>query len=489
MYLPPLAIPLLFSIFCNGEVFSTRSPTTSSAKLSARDDCFNPDPQDTLTDRMNIALNSSGQGFVLSLCPNTEYKIFAPINFAAPSQEISTKGYPTDDSRAMITVAGPISNGTGHSTAIQGGCKTCNNIKLRNIQINGSREDTIIDGGANIEMGGPTSGQLIEYVRSFNPRSWSCLHIAEGSLLCNNATVQNNDIGPCGTDSFQQWADGISFACANGLVRNNMIDNPTDGGIVLFGSPGTLVENNTIWIEEQTLLGGINLVDYLPWSGNFTDVVVRNNSIFGGFATDSESASSTKGDDQFDAIIKIGIAIGPRVWFGNRYGNNKSENGTVTSNHLSGAFGYGIALTSAKNFTVQSNDLFGNTSFIGSKGPNCSNTDSTPVTQQFVIDKNTTQSSNVQSDFVAISDGDSLTCIQPPDGGDFWPYGGSPETTGQAGGERSGNSTGDKVGIALGVILGIIFVAALAWFIRRWALARSARQGIYGGKGFVRGNF
>lgn len=63
-------------------------------------------------------------------------------------------------------------------------------------------------------------------------------------------TVQNNDIGPCGTDTFGTWADGISFACANGLVQNNMIDNPTDGGIVLFGAPGTLVQNNTIWIEE-----------------------------------------------------------------------------------------------------------------------------------------------------------------------------------------------------------------------------------------------
>jgi hypothetical protein len=27
-----------------------------------------------------------------------------------------------------------------------------------------------------------------------------------------------------------------------------MVNNPTDGGVVLFGSPGTLVENNTIWV-------------------------------------------------------------------------------------------------------------------------------------------------------------------------------------------------------------------------------------------------
>lgn len=108
--------------------------------------------------------------------------------------------------------------------------------------------------GANIEFGGANSGQLIEYVHSFDPRSWSCLHVAEGGLLCDNATVQNNDIGPCGSDNFQQWADGISVACQNSLVQNNMINNPTDGGIVLFGSPGTLVQNNTIWVVNVSVM-------------------------------------------------------------------------------------------------------------------------------------------------------------------------------------------------------------------------------------------
>lgn len=103
-------------------------------------------------------------------------------------------------------------------------------------------------------MGGSNANQLIEYVRSYDPRSWSCLHVAEGSLSCTNATIQNNDIGPCGSDQFQQWADGISVSCRNSLVRNNMINNPTDGGIVVFGSPGTLVENNTIWVETVNII-------------------------------------------------------------------------------------------------------------------------------------------------------------------------------------------------------------------------------------------
>ena len=79
------------------------------------------------------------------------------------------------------------------------------------------------------------------------------MHVTEGSKMCSNATVQNNDVGPCGLDDFNQWADGISYSCWNGLVQNNMINNPTDGGIVLFGAPGTLVRNNTIWIEKVSL--------------------------------------------------------------------------------------------------------------------------------------------------------------------------------------------------------------------------------------------
>jgi parallel beta-helix repeat protein len=67
-------------------------------------------------------------------------------------------------------------------------------------------------------------------------------------MTCNNVTVQNNDIGPCGSDAFQEWADGISISCRNSVVKNNMIQGPTDGGIVLFGAPGTQVFNNTIWI-------------------------------------------------------------------------------------------------------------------------------------------------------------------------------------------------------------------------------------------------
>ena len=182
-------------------------------------------------------------------------------------------------------------------------------------------------------MGGPNSNQVIEHVHSYDPRSWSCLHAAEGGLSCNNIVIQNNDIGPCGSDVYQQWADGISVSCRSAVVRNNMVNNPTDGGIVLFGSPGTLVENNTIWVvnvshdfnnpifmgalssDQNTLLGGINMVDVVPWGGNYTGTIVQNNTIIGGFATDSKSASQTDGENVDDVIIKSVVSQRARHFY------------------------------------------------------------------------------------------------------------------------------------------------------------------------------
>ncbi|PFH47806.1 hypothetical protein AMATHDRAFT_66860 [Amanita thiersii Skay4041] len=446
--------------------------------LRGEPDCEPPDPANTVTDRLNTLLNSSGPGYVLRLCPRKRYMIQSPILFAAPNQEISTLGYPTGNDRATLVVNGPVADGKGHTTAVDGTCPTCSGIVLRNIQIDGTRQGASpTQGGGNIEIGGPNSNQVVEYVRSFDPRSWTCLHIAEGALDCNNATIQNNDIGPCGSDTFQEWADGISLSCRNSIIRNNMIQNPTDGGVVLFGSPGTQVYNNTIWILNQTLLGGINLVDYDPFGGDYTGTVVTNNTILGGFATDGQGPGDTRGNNRDSAIIKIGIAIGPRTWFGDRYGSNVSRSGTVVNNQLSGAFSYAIAITSAQNFTVEGNTLFGNTSFIGARGPNCSASDTVPNPAPFVLDTKSVQGLDLQPDFQIIQDGDSLTCVLPPEGGDYWPFGGNPGGNSTPNSSGRGGSPGTKaVGLAVGLVFGVILLAILAWYIRKWALRQQKNR-------------
>jgi hypothetical protein len=103
-----------------------------------RDDtinCESPNPANTLTDRLNTLLNSSGPGYVLNLCPGEQYIITAPILFAASDQEISTVGYPTGADRATLVVDGPVANGTGHTTAVDGSCANCNGVRLRNVQV------------------------------------------------------------------------------------------------------------------------------------------------------------------------------------------------------------------------------------------------------------------------------------------------------------------------------------------------------------------
>ncbi|KAF9226886.1 hypothetical protein BS17DRAFT_776286 [Gyrodon lividus] len=455
---------------------------TSHLRRDDTTNCEPPDPANTLTDRLNTLLNSSGPGYVLNLCPGKQYIITAPILFAASNQEISTVGYPTGDDRATLVVDGPVANGTGHTTAIDGTCANCDGVRLRNVQVNGTRLGAPpTSGGANIEMGGSNSNQLIEYVHSFDPRSWSCLHVAQGNLSCNNVTVQNNDIGPAGSDASRQWADGISVACQNSLIRNNMINNPTDGGIVLFGSPGTRVENNTIWVDTHTLLGGINMVDVSPFGGDFNDVVVTNNTIAGGFASQTAQGSETKGTNDNNVIIKVGIAIGPRTWFGNAYGNNVSTGGTVLNNQLTGGFSYGIAISSATNFTVEGNVLIGNTSFIGTRGPDCTANGPTPAPAAFVIDPSNVQKSKIQLDFTSVSNGDRLTCVSPPDGGDYWPFGGNPTSSAPPVSpadtspptSTSHSSTGTTIGIIFGAIAAVVLVAAITWFVRKWAVRRS----------------
>ncbi|VDB97125.1 unnamed protein product [Peniophora sp. CBMAI 1063] len=487
---------VLLAVLVLGTPLLVSAHSFSAAHFRRQDDpsnCISPDPQNTLTDRMNVALNSSGDGYVLSLCQNTDYIIEAPINFAFPNQEISTAGYPTGAERATLIVNGPVFNGTGHTTAIQGSCETCSGIRIRNIQINGTRGNAgPTGGGANIEIGGDNSDQLVEYVHSYDPRSWSCLHIFEGTLQCTSAVIRNNDIGPCGTDTYMEWADGISVSCRNTTVTNNTITGATDGGVVLFGAPGSLVQNNTIQALNNTQLGGVNMVDVQPWGGDYSGTVVQDNLIVGGLADGPiDGVSARTGSNANGVILKVGIAVGPRSYFVDAFGQNVSASGTVLNNNFTGAFGYAMAVTSARNFTIQGNSLWGNTTFISEPSENCTVGLTIPTSASFVVASQNVTDSSIQSDFSTVDRADGLTCIEAPSSGALWPYDTIPPDTGSAsssqtsqpagsgGGGGGGLSGGAKAGIAVGVIVGVFVIAASTWIIRRRALRRAATSGTY----------
>ena len=46
------------------------------------------------------------------------------------------------------------------------------------------------------------------------------------------------------------------------------------------------------------------MVDYEPFGGDFTGTVVRDNTVFGGFATETQIPGKVKGDNFEDVIIK-----------------------------------------------------------------------------------------------------------------------------------------------------------------------------------------
>lgn len=128
---------------------------------------------------LQAALNTGGKGFVLSLCPGQTYPIATPLQLKAAGQEISTQGYPTDNTRAILlgtnTTQGVVISATGDNL---------DGVILRNIQVDGGRTDAVPDpyptavaGSSNIEMGGNNANQVIENVYSHHPKSDSCLHV------------------------------------------------------------------------------------------------------------------------------------------------------------------------------------------------------------------------------------------------------------------------------------------------------------------------
>ena len=287
---------------------------------------------------INSALLQKGD--VAVLCPGAVFELTAPVVFSADGQQVYTEGFPTDDSRAVLRIAS-----ASNTTAVL--MRDWSDAVLSNVIVDGNRPNIgRRSGNALIYAGGWSSGQVIRDVKAFDTRSWSTIHIIEGyseSSPCTNALVENNEIGPAGQPD-GNWADGISLACTNSVVRNNTITDATDGGIVIFGAPGSLVEGNVIRAESRTLLGGINMVDFGPYEGDYTGTKVYDNVI-----------------DAAGAVIRIGLGMGGRVW-GCTDPNQEPDwalldGAVVTGNILRGEhMQYGFAADGVRDWTVMNNE-------------------------------------------------------------------------------------------------------------------------------------
>jgi len=309
-----------------------------AARLAGASGCI---PSGTEAD-INAVL--SGPDSRAVLCPKAIFRLSHRIVLSSDGQQLYTEQLPTDDSRARIEVTDP-----NLSTAI---FSRASNISVHHLIVDGARTRLGRDpkGEALIDLGGDVSGINMDHVRAFDPRGWSVLHVIEGSKGCSGARVAYNDLGPSGHPN-GEWADGISFACRRGFIQHNTITDPSDGGIVIFGAPGTLVEDNLIVTRSNTLLGGINLVDYGPYNGDYTGTIVRHNRI---------QASG--------GYIKVGIAAGPAVW-GDRNGRIV-RGAAITDNTIVGDnIGFGIAADGVADFTITGNRAQGR--FSGVRGDRC----------------------------------------------------------------------------------------------------------------------
>ena len=275
----------------------------------------------------------TGPGSKAILCPNAVFELSDTVVFTHDKQEIYTQGFPKDDSRAFLKIV--------HKdvvTAVSMGNRA--GVKLGHVIIDGNRPELGIGLGGLIESGGNGPGTVVEWVKAYEPRGWSVLVIGHGDdLVCEGSIARNNELGPAGRPEYI-IADGISLACRNSVVENNTIVDATDGGIVIFQAPGSLVANNTIIAENRIMFYGISMVDSGPYDGDFTGTRVTGNTI-----------------DAQGALIRHGIDMGPYVGcIPAEEINRRSRGAVVTNNTLLGAhMAYGFVVSGVEDWTVSGN--------------------------------------------------------------------------------------------------------------------------------------
>ena len=293
------------------------------------------------------------RGENLLLEPGKLYLVKQPLRFRARGQKISTDRAAHLSDFAILRIADPkcgqVVNGNGMDGVI-----------LERVLVDGNRYELSVlrpeDGGGAelVHFGGEgTKDQVVRNCVLMNTRTWSTLKVQEG---CIHITVESNLILGAGTDPRGNgrdlregpWfcSDGISCAGRQTVIRDNLIFDPTDGAIVLFGAPGTVAEDNVIACISRESLGAVNMVDPISIYAidgdktrtDYRGTTVRNNLI-----------------DAFGARLHIAIAMGGPPWAPKNRGLIL-VGATVTGNTISGgAAGYGLAASGIDGFTITGN--------------------------------------------------------------------------------------------------------------------------------------
>ncbi|KAK4689550.1 hypothetical protein P7C73_g574, partial [Tremellales sp. Uapishka_1] len=315
--------------------------------------------------RINALFEEGGKGTLVALCPGSVHRLQAPIIFTAPQQTLTTEGNVKGRERAMLIV-----EGAEQATAIRADCAKCSYSTIRSLVVDGNRPQMLRLNHAEALLAlGNAEGQTVRDCRLYEPRGWSALHVREGDRKqCSKAHIVDNEI---------------------------VLFDTTDGAIVLFGSSGTEVRNNEIFSRTRMVSGGINLVDYEPFDGDYSFVRVHHNTIYA-----------------HSRYLKVGIAVGPSTWEDDI--TSVVHGGSITDNTLHGNhFGYGFVVSSAKGFTVLRNVVDENARFSGSEGPRCPQAPKNHRPTPFLIHRASSQGS-FQEDFVN-GEVEHIICLNPPD--------------------------------------------------------------------------
>ncbi|BGP31399.1 hypothetical protein JCM10296v2_003163 [Rhodotorula toruloides] len=326
---------------------------------------------------LNQLLRTGGAGTAVVLCPYAQVSIDPhgqPITFTAARQAIYTQGFPQDHSRATLV----IENVEGHfsgdlTTAVQADCDACRGVVVRNLHVDGGREQLGEVEGADalIKVGGNEGAQEVTSVDAWGARGYAILHASEGAKgTCRDVSITDNVFHTSGAvplDAFLQselrrlrdgppaylgqerpgtWTDGISIACAHSTVADNTVRDVSGVGIALRGAQGTQVYQNPVVARDRDMLVGIALVanpKVKAKAGESGGVVVRENRV--------HAAS---------AMIRIGISTGSGAWSTDELaGDHQIPFGSeIVRNRLSsytGYFGYALALSDARGLQVQDN--------------------------------------------------------------------------------------------------------------------------------------
>ncbi len=296
------------------------------------------------------------KGDDLLLQKGAAYEVRETLRYTKPGQKILTPGVRTIADYATLRLAD-----TNLMEIIDaGGVK---GAVLKNVIVDGNRyglstvPKTGEGGGGQPPLvffgGAGAIGQQVCGNVMMNPRTWSTLKVHEGAT---NILVEGNVILGAGVDPRGNgreaneapfgWGDGISCAARNTTIRNNLIIDPTDVGIVLYGAPGSVAEDNVVAGISRESLGGINLVDAIKhYSLNddhtladYRGVVVRGNLM-----------------DAFGARIHIALPMGGPPWTPNSKGKILTG-AKVHENMISGgAAAYGYVVNGVDGFEVYDN--------------------------------------------------------------------------------------------------------------------------------------